>query len=177
MPETKPYQKALESLICEAIGKPDAEKLEIVNQFYNTRIRYDADLNVWGVKEYWAAPDELMQRGAGDCEDFAIAKYLTLRDSGIDDTRLQIVYGRLATSKENHMILAYFGAAILILDNIMDAIFSLQERSDLIPVMGFNHSGLWIFRRGEPELLTRNSNRLARWRELRERMLNATFGN
>ena len=171
MPETKPYHKALESLICEARNKPDVEKLEIVNQFFNTRIRYDTDLNVWGRSEYWAGPDELMERGAGDCEDFAVAKYLTLRDSGVDDSRLQIVYGRLATSRENHMVLAYFGAVILILDNIMDAIFSLQERSDLVPVMGFNHSGLWIFRRGEPELLTRNSNRLARWRELRERML------
>jgi len=176
MPD-KPRHPAIESLICEAKGRPDVEKLEIVNQFFNTRIRYDTDLNVWGKSEYWATPDELMKRGRGDCEDFAIAKYLTLRDSGIDDTRLQIVYGRLATSKENHMILAYFGAVILILDNIMDAIFSLQERSDLIPVMGFNQSGLWIFRRGEPELLTRNSNRLARWRELRERMLNATIGN
>jgi len=177
MPEMKPRHHALESLICEARNKPDVEKLEIVNQVFNDRIRYDTDLNVWGKSEYWAGPDELMQRGAGDCEDFAIAKYLTLRDSGIDDTRLQIVYGRLATSRENHMVLAYCGAAILILDNIMDAIFSLQERSDLIPVMGFNHSGLWIFRRGEPELLTRNSDRLARWRELRERMLNATIGN
>ena len=171
MPETKPYQKALESLIGDAIGRPDVEKLEIVNQFFNTRIRYDTDLNIWGRSEYWAGPDELMQRGDGDCEDFAIAKYLTLRDSGVDDSRLQIVYGRLATSRENHMVLAYFGAVILILDNIMDAIFTLQERSDLVPVLGFNHSGLWIFRRGEPELLTRNSNRLARWRELRERML------
>jgi len=177
MPEMKPRHPALESLIGDAIGRPDAEKLEIVNQFFNDRIRYASDLEIWGKSEYWAGPDELMARGRGDCEDFAIAKYLTLRDSGIADSRLQIVYGRLATSRENHMVLAYFGAVILILDNIMDAIFTLQERSDLIPVMGFNHSGLWIFRRGEPELLTRNSNRLARWRELRERMLNATIGN
>ena len=170
----KPRHPALESLIGDAIGRPDAEKLEIVNQFFNDRIRYASDLEIWGKSEYWAGPDELMARGRGDCEDFAIAKYLTLMDSGVDDSRLQIVYGRLATSRENHMVLAYFGSVILILDNIMDAIFSLQERSDLIPVIGFNHSGLWIFRRGEPELLTRNSNRLARWRELRERMLNVT---
>ena len=170
MPD-KPRHPDIESLIGKARCRPDAEKLEIVNQFFNDRIRYASDLEIWGKSEYWAAPDELMQRGAGDCEDFAIAKYLTLRDSGVDDSRLQIVYGRLATSRENHMVLAYFGAVILILDNIMDAIFTLQERSDLVPVLGFNHSGLWIFRRGEPELLTRNSNRLARWRELRERML------
>ena len=167
----KPRHPAIETLICEATGRPDAEKLEIVNQFFNTRIRYASDLEIWGRSEYWAGPDELMQRGAGDCEDFAIAKYLTLRDSGVDDSRLQIVYGRLATSRENHMVLAYFGAVILMLDNIMDAIFSLQERSDLVPVLGFNHSGLWIFRRGEPELLTWNSNRLSRWRELRERLI------
>lgn len=173
MPETKPYQKALESLICEAIGKPDAEKLEIVNQFYNTRIRYDADLNVWGVKEYWAAPDELMQRGAGDCEDFAIAKYLTLRDSGIDDTRLQIVYGRLVTTEEAHMVVSY--DATFILDNRVDEIMTVAARSDFVQIVGFNCSGIWTFKRNKMKLNTRNSNRLARWRELRERMLNAPF--
>lgn len=57
MPETKPRHPALESLICEDKGRPDVEKLEIVNQFFNGRIRYASDLEIWGRSEYWADPE------------------------------------------------------------------------------------------------------------------------
>jgi predicted transglutaminase-like cysteine proteinase len=117
---------------------------------------------LWGVPEYWATPDELIDRGAGDCEDFAIAKYFALIQAGVDEALLKIIYARLLTTGENHMALAY--ADSLILDNLIDNIMTMAERSDLLPIVGFNRAGLWRFMRGKPKLLTRNYDRLVRWR-------------
>jgi predicted transglutaminase-like cysteine proteinase len=54
---------------------PDQEKLKLVNQFFNRQIEFVDDIYLWGVKDYWATPIEFLVRGAGDCEDYSIAKY------------------------------------------------------------------------------------------------------
>jgi len=56
---------------------PDDQKLAQANRFFNTRSRWTQDPEIWGENDYWATPLELMGRGMGDCEDFAIAKYVT----------------------------------------------------------------------------------------------------
>jgi len=147
----------------------DIGKLELVNQFFNNRIRYDLDSNVWGVKEYWATPDELIEKGVGDCDDYALAKYFILKDVGLGRV-LKLVYGRLLTTSEPPLFLLYDGPQSLVLDNKIDSILTLQERSDLLPILGFNHVGLWTFHRGTWELLTTNSKRLVQWRELLRRL-------
>jgi len=68
-------------------SKSDLEKLEIVNHFFNSRIRYASDIEVWGVKDYWATPLEFLCRNAGDCEDFAIAKFFTLKEIGVKEEK------------------------------------------------------------------------------------------
>jgi predicted transglutaminase-like cysteine proteinase len=156
--------------LLDLINKPDREKLEAVNQFFNSRTRYASDFEVWGVSEYWATPNEFLERKAGDCEDYAIAKYFALIRSGMTDDVLRIVYGRLVTFREPHMVLYYLGAPVLVLDNVVDKILTEQERSDLVPILAFNRSGLWTFKRGKMELTSKNSKRLSKWRELQERM-------
>ena len=152
----------LNILLSGLTGKTDLEKLEAVNLFFNNRIQYVPDLDLWGVPEYWATPDELIDRGAGDCEDFAIAKYFSLIQAGVDESLLKIIYARLLTTGENHMALAYDDS--LILDNLVDNIMTMTERSDLLPIVGFNRAGLWRYFRGKPKLWTRNYDRLVRWR-------------
>ena len=152
----------LNILLSGLTGKPDREKLEAVNLFFNNRIQYVPDLDLWGVPEYWATPDELIEQGAGDCEDFAIAKYFALIQAGIDEALLKIIYARLLTTGENHMALAYDDS--LILDNLFDNIMIMAERSDLLPILGFNRAGLWRFMRGKPKLWTWKYGKLARWR-------------
>jgi predicted transglutaminase-like cysteine proteinase len=149
-------------------GKPDMGKLELVNEFYNNRILYASDIEVWGVKDYWATPDELLERNSGDCEDIAIAKYFTLKESGMGDNKLRIIYGRLVTTGEAHIVLCYCES--LILDNRVDAIMTVPDRSDFVQIVGFNCSGVWTFKRGVPRFTTSNSKRILKWRDLQERM-------
>lgn len=162
--------RELENLLISAASKPDMGKLELVNRFFNNRIRYASDTEVWGVKEYWATPAELIKRGAGDCEDFAIAKYFTLRKAGVKDDKLRVTYGKLITTGVAHMVLCYAGTFIL--DNILDEIMTVSDRSDFVQKVGFNCDGIWMFKNGEMKRASGDSKRLSMWKELQERMKN-----
>ncbi len=118
----------------------DERKLAYVNDFFN-RLEYQSDQENWGQSDYWSSPIEFLARNAGDCEDFAIAKYITLQAMGITADRMRITYVKSATQSEPHMVLAYYAtpdSMPLILDNLKKEILPASERSDLTPVFGFN---------------------------------------
>ena len=77
-----------------------------VNRAVNLAIRPVSDQEQYGAPDIWASPLMTFGSGAGDCEDYAIAKYVALRDAGMasDDLRLVVVYNRPA--HENHMVAA-----------------------------------------------------------------------
>jgi predicted transglutaminase-like cysteine proteinase len=135
-----------EDAIRQDKSKSDREKLEKVNQFFNSRIRFVNDIDLWGVQDYWATPFETLCKNAGDCEDFAIAKFFTLKAIGMPEEKLNIMYVKALQYGIAHMVLAYYsepGTEPLILDNLIDGIAPASKRPDLMPVFGFNGSGLW----------------------------------
>lgn len=77
-----------------------------VNRAVNLAIRPVSDQDQYGVADIWASPLMTFGSGAGDCEDYAIAKYVALREAGMADAdlRLVVVYNRPA--HENHMVAA-----------------------------------------------------------------------
>ena len=78
----------------KAKGKKTVKQLKSVNDFFN-KIKYMSDKKVWKKKDYWASPFEFLGVGAGDCEDYAIAKYFALRALGVPDKKLKITYVKL----------------------------------------------------------------------------------
>jgi predicted transglutaminase-like cysteine proteinase len=152
----------------------DREKLEKVNQFFNSRIRFVNDIDLWGVQDYWATPFEMLCRNAGDCEDFAIAKFFTLKAIGMAEEKLNIMYVKAIQHGIAHMVLAYYsapGAEPLILDNLIDGIAPASKRPDLLPVFGFNGSGLWTAKqRSQGKLAGTSSDRLRPWQDLQKKM-------
>lgn len=155
----------------------DRQKLELVNDFMN-RTTFKSDREHWGKEDYWATPVEFLSTNGGDCEDFSIAKYFTLRAIGVADDKLQITYVKeIKVYNEAHMVLAYFATADaepLILDNINKAIQPASTRTDLIPVYSFNGSGLWLAKeqtgRGQS---VGSSDRIGHWKDLQTRMKSA----
>ncbi len=155
----------------------DRQKLELVNDFIN-RTTFKSDREHWGKEDYWATPVEFLSTNGGDCEDFSIAKYFTLRAIGVADDKLQITYVKeIKVYNEAHMVLAYFATADaepLILDNINKAIQPASTRTDLIPVYSFNGSGLWLAKeqtgRGQS---VGSSDRIGHWKDLQTRMKSA----
>lgn len=107
---------ALQALLKEAALLDDPARLKLVNDFYNRRIAFQTDQQVWGQEDYWASPLELLQQGSGDCEDYAIAKYATLLAAGVAPQRLQLVYVRARlpglAAAQPHMVLAYHGPGV-----------------------------------------------------------------
>lgn len=154
-------------------GGSDSEKLEKINSFFNKNIFFIDDITLYGVKDYWATPVEFLSRGAGDCEDFAIAKYFSLKIMGVAEEKLRIAYVKALQQNIFHMVMLYYstpGAEPLILDNLIDSIKPASERRDLLPIFTFNGAGLWLAHdRGQGKLAGKSS-RLTAWNELLQRM-------
>ncbi len=154
----------------------EGARLRAVNRFFN-RIPSGNDQSLWGERDYWASPLELLAKNGGDCEDYAIAKYFSLKSSGIPVEKLRITYVRAWLPKERrmepHMVLAYYPSPEvdpLILDNLTDDIQPASERSDLTPTHSFNAEGLWSARQRGQNGRMGDASGVKRWVELLERM-------
>lgn len=125
----------------DSVKKADVrKKLEAVNDFWNG-VPYASDMKVWHKKDYWATPFEFLIKDRGDCEDYVIAKYFTLRSLGIPASKLYFVYSRVRGYNLPHMVLAYYPtpkSQPLILDSLNLKIFPASKRRDLYPVYTFN---------------------------------------
>jgi predicted transglutaminase-like cysteine proteinase len=150
----------------------DIQKLEKVNQFFN-RMEFVNDSDLWGVKDYWATPIQFICKNAGDCEDFAIAKYFTLKAMGVSEEKLNVTYVKALRYNMPHMVLTYYnkpGAEPLILDNLIDSIENASKRTDLVPIFTFNGTGLWLAHQRGQGKLAGASSRITPWQDLLQRM-------
>jgi predicted transglutaminase-like cysteine proteinase len=164
--------RALQPVLASLAEADAATRLDVLNRFYNGRIAFAEDMQLWRVDDYWASPLETLQQGMGDCEDYAIAKYFGLLAVGMPASQLRLVYVRLQIgaaggASQPHMVLAYYANATaepVILDNLVSEIRPASRRPDLTPVFSFNSEGLWqgngSQRMGDPV------ERLSRWREV-----------
>ena len=161
-------------LIEEARDLSDQEKLNKVNTFFNRRMLYQTDMEIYKQEDYWASPLEFMGRGTGDCEDFAIAKYITLLSLGIKNDHLRLAYVRFKsgnTAPIAHMVLGYYADPAdepVILDNMVSSIRPASMRQDLQPVFSFNSDGLWVG--GATTSSADPTTRLSRWRDVLDRI-------
>ena len=151
----------------------DGDKINRVNTFFNRRVLFESDAVVWQQEDYWATPLEFMGRGAGDCEDFSIAKYITLQMLGISNQKLRLVYVRATVGSGSvaHMVLGFYAQPTdepLILDNLISSVRPASQRPDLAPVFSFNSDGLWVG--GAATSAADPTARLSRWRDVLERM-------
>lgn len=155
-------------------GTNELDALKRVNLFFN-QARFVSDMQHWGMKDYWATPVEMLITNAGDCEDYSIAKYFTLREMGVQDDKLRITYVKALELNQAHMVLAYYPtpeADPLILDNLVKEIKPASQRTDLAPVYSFNGEGLWLSRlKGEGKRIG-DAAKLDRWVEVNKRLLN-----
>jgi predicted transglutaminase-like cysteine proteinase len=164
---------AWEELIHNDKSPSDREKLSKVNHFYNSRIRFVSDIELWGVQDYWATPIEFLCKNAGDCEDYAIAKFFTLKAMGVAEDKLNIAYVKALQYNIAHMVLTYYsepGAEPLVLDNLIDSIEPASKRTDLMPVFSFNSAGLWTAKERGKGKLAGGSDRLKPWQGLLQKM-------
>jgi predicted transglutaminase-like cysteine proteinase len=150
----------------------ESEQLNVVNRFFNKQVRYVEDIDLWHEVDYWETPIEALWKGAGDCEDYAIAKYFSLRHLGVASEKLRITYVKALTQNRAHMVLTYYSspeAEPLVLDSLIDAIKPASQRKDLLPVYSFNAEGLWLpGAKGNKKV--GDTKRLSRWQDVLKKM-------
>jgi len=155
-------------------------KLKHVNDFVNQTIVFENDMSIWQQSDYWATPLETIGQGRGDCEDFAIIKYVSLRMAGVPSSKLRLVYAKARLDspsgpiQQAHMVLAYYAvpnAEPLVLDNLDGTIQPASRRRDLQPVFSFNSDGIFAGVSGRDKATAGGIGRLSRWEDAWRRIL------
>jgi len=171
-PDARKRLNAWVKLISEDQSTTDREKLEKVNAFFN-QLQFVDDIIHWKQKDYWATPIELLASDGGDCEDFSIGKYFTLKVMGVPEEKLNMTYVKAVQYNQAHMVVTYYekpGGEPLVLDNLNKLIKPASQRKDLLPVYSFNGTSLWLAKQRGKGKLVGSSERLGQWKNLLERM-------
>ena len=118
-------------------------QLDRVNGEMN-RYRYILDIVNWGVKDYWATPFQFFGKD-GDCEDYAIAKFVTLKLAGVDPARMRIVVLQDLNLRIAHAVLAvYRDDRVRILDNQIRQVIDSDAIRHYQPMYSINETAWWL---------------------------------
>lgn len=138
-----PAAKKFIAIVAAVKARTGHAQLEEVNRHINKAIRYVSDMAQHGQPDRWSAPLAALAAGRGDCEDYAIAKYVILREAGypLADLRFLLVRDRLA--RDDHAVLAArFEGRWLILDNRFAAIPEDSRMHNFTPLFALDHDGV-----------------------------------
>uniref|UniRef100_UPI003458D2A3 transglutaminase-like cysteine peptidase n=1 Tax=uncultured Desulfovibrio sp. TaxID=167968 RepID=UPI003458D2A3 len=123
------------------------ELLRYVNAFWNTW-PYKEDIANWHQQDYWAIPAEFLKK-SGDCEDYCIVKYFTLKELGVPPENMRIVVVRDTVRNFAHAVLAvYDNGDAFILDNLSNAVLSHSRLRQYLPQYSVNEFSRWAHLKG-----------------------------
>jgi predicted transglutaminase-like cysteine proteinase len=133
-------------LVNAVSAKSGRTRLEEVNRAVNMAIRYVSDYAQHGEADRWNAPLASFATAKGDCEDYAIAKYVALRAAGVARENLQLVLVRDRAVRQDHAVLAArHDDRWLILDNRKSLLIEDSDASNFMPLFAINHDGVHLF--------------------------------
>ncbi len=160
--ETCPTRSAIawQAMLRSEVGRPRFEQIQAVNQFLN-QWQYKTDEQNYGQRDYWATPLEFLRR-SGDCEDYAIAKYVSLRQLGFDAEDLRLVVLRDVVRDLPHAVLAvYLEDEVYVLDNLTTAVLPQEQVSHYVPYYSINETTRWAHVPPADTVVSASSTRLS----------------
>jgi predicted transglutaminase-like cysteine proteinase len=133
-------------LLREIAAKDPVAQLEAVNSFMN-RAPYVTDPVNYGVPDYWATPLQFMTKD-GDCEDYAIAKFMSLRQLGFDNGQMRVVVvDDLNLGVAHAILVVYLDGRAYVLDNQIARVVPAEIIRHYRPVYSINEDAWWLHRR------------------------------
>lgn len=124
-------------------GKPRAQQLEAVNRYANQKL-YVIDLANYGKEDYWAIAKEFLYNG-GDCEDYAISKFFSLRWLGYDADALRLLILQDTNLRVQHAVLIVFEKGqVLVLDNQSQQVLPQEKILHYVPLYSVNEKQWWL---------------------------------
>lgn len=124
-------------------NKTAREQVNAINSYANKK-KYILDISNYGVDDYWAIAREFLYNG-GDCEDYAITKFFSLRWLNFDPASFRLVILQDANLRIPHAVLAVsLHNDILILDNQIQRVASHREIKHYLPLYSVNGKKWWL---------------------------------
>ena len=131
------------AIVDAAKAREGRARLGEINRAINLAIRPMGDQAQYGLVDVWASPLAALARGAGDCEDYAIAKFVALRRAGVSPDDLRIVIMRDTIRGEDHAVAAArLDGRWLTLDNRRMAMIEDANIRNYQPTFVIDHSGV-----------------------------------
>jgi len=119
--------KRFQEIVDAALVRDGLARIGEINRTVNLAIRPMSDLQRFGMRDHWSAPLETLLAGVGDCEDYAILKYLALQEAGFADHDLQFLIVRDPILHADHAVVAVrHNDRWLVLDNRTLVLADLQ---------------------------------------------------
>lgn len=117
-------------LMSRVMQHPAASRAEVINLAINQFEHAEGT-----GATVWQSPQQLVARGAGDCKDFALAKFWLLRHTGTARDRVRMAYGdaQVGGVSRRHLVVLWWadGGSPLVLDNLLPGLHRLSARTDL----------------------------------------------
>ncbi|MBP1091767.1 transglutaminase-like cysteine peptidase [Bradyrhizobium diazoefficiens] len=133
-------------LIGAVKSKSGRARLDEANRAVNTAVRYVSDFAQHGEADRWSSPLETFATAKGDCEDYAIAKYVALREAGFPREDLRLVLVRDRAVRQDHAVLAArLDGQWLVLDNRRSELIEDSGATNLAPLFAIDHAGVHLF--------------------------------
>jgi predicted transglutaminase-like cysteine proteinase len=130
------------SLLRQLQGESREQQIEAVNTFINA-MRYRSDSEIYGVRDRWASPLEFLAH-FGDCEDYAIAKYVSLRWLGVPRQELRLAVVEDTVRQTQHAVLLVLSGDVwLTLDNLAPEPLPVAASRRYVPYYSFDEGMRW----------------------------------
>lgn len=144
--QCSPAAERFSRVVAAASALTGRARFAEVNARINASVRYVSDMAQHGVPDRWSTPLATLASGRGDCEDYAIAKYVALRDAGTPTSDLRIVLVRDSVLRQDHAVLAArHDGRWLILDNLRTGLLDDGELKRYLPLFALDHEGVKLF--------------------------------
>jgi predicted transglutaminase-like cysteine proteinase len=138
--------KGWQGLVEDLKGKDRLTQIKEVNKLLNSK-KYIIDMKNWGLEDYWATPYQFLRKN-GDCEDYAIAKFMVLKELGIPMEDMRVVALQDLNLGVGHAVLVvYEGNDPLLLDNQIKSVVPANTVKHYQPVYSINENGWWLHRK------------------------------
>jgi predicted transglutaminase-like cysteine proteinase len=138
-------QKLL-AIIADAKKRSGRARIEVVNRLVNVSVRYMSDYAQHGVADLWSPPLATLSSARGDCEDYAIAKYVALHEAGILEADLRLLLVRDRPVGQDHAVLAVrLDDRWLVLDNRHMMLTDSADLPQFTPLFALSYSGVKMF--------------------------------
>ncbi len=138
--------RAALAVMDEARDTDGLARIGIVNRSVNAAVRYVSDDQQHGLADVWSSPLATLASGAGDCEDYAIAKYMLLRQLGVAEADLMLLLVRDNAVRQDHAVLGVrVDGRWLVLDNRQARVLDPDQLAHFTPLFALDHDGVGLF--------------------------------